>query len=145
VGRFRSAYAYTGARPSRYTMGPLSDAPLAGGAVEAGERARSRSDAALPHAYRPQHVKYQGCILGVLLHPGVLQARVVGDKIEHQAQATLPLCQTLRNQTPSNPIAARRSRSASGMSSSVAGRRRAHDSSVNQTRVLTLFCHSGKK
>ena len=29
-------------------------------------------------------------ILGVLLHPGVIQASVVGDKIEHQTQATLP-------------------------------------------------------
>ena len=47
-----------------------------------------------------------------------------------------PVRQTLRSQTQSNPIPATRSSSASGMSSSVAGRPRARDSSVSQTRVL---------
>ena len=47
-----------------------------------------------------------------------------------------PVCQTLRNQTQSKPISARRSSSASGMSSSVAGRPSFRDSSVSQTRVL---------
>ena len=47
-----------------------------------------------------------------------------------------PVCQTLRNQTQSKPISARRSSSASGMSSSVAGRPSLRDSSVSQTRVL---------
>ena len=47
-----------------------------------------------------------------------------------------PVCQTLRSQTQSKPISARRSSSASGMSSSVAGRPSARDSSVSQTRVL---------
>ena len=47
-----------------------------------------------------------------------------------------PVCQTLRNQTQSNPISASRSSSASGMSSSVAARPSARDNSVSQTRVL---------
>ena len=47
-----------------------------------------------------------------------------------------PVRHTLRNQTQSNPIPAMRSSSASGMSSRVAGRPRARDSSVSQTRVL---------
>ena len=47
-----------------------------------------------------------------------------------------PVRQTLRSQTQSNPIPATRSSSASGMSSSVAGRPRPRDRSVSQTRVL---------
>jgi hypothetical protein len=47
-----------------------------------------------------------------------------------------PVRQTLRSQIQSNPIPATRSSSASGMSSSVAGRPSARDSSVSQTRVL---------
>jgi hypothetical protein len=50
--------------------------------------------------------------------------------------AEAPVRQTLRNQTQSNPIVATRSSSASGMSSRMAGRRSARDSSVSQTRVL---------
>ena len=50
-----------------------------------------------------------------------------------------PVCQTLRNQTQSKPISARRSSSASGMSSSVAGRPSSRDSSVSQTRVLIWY------
>ena len=52
------------------------------------------------------------------------------------ACAAGPVCQTLRNQTQSKPIAASRSSSASGMSSSVACRPSVADSSVSQTRVL---------
>ena len=121
-------------------------------------------------------------ILGMLLDPGMIEAHVIGDEIEHQLQAALlqsfaeagqggvaaevlvdrvagdreagagdvflaqvrqrllefvpplgiararlvappaPVCQTLRSQIQSKPCAARRSSSASGMSSSVAGR-----------------------
>ena len=43
---------------------------------------------------------------------------------------------TLRSQIQSKPIAARRSRSASGTSSSVAGRPSVCDNRVSQTRVL---------
>src|SRR5574337_725540 len=50
-----------------------------------------------------------------------------------------PVCHTLRNQTQSKPISARRSSSASGMSSSVARLPRTWDSSVNQTRVLIWY------
>ena len=46
------------------------------------------------------------------------------------------VCQTLRNQIQSKPISAKRSSSASGMSSSVAVRPRAFDSPVSHTRVL---------
>jgi hypothetical protein len=51
--------------------------------------------------------------------------------------AAAPVRHTLRNQTPSNPIPATRSSAASGMSSSVAARPGARDSSVRQTRVMT--------
>ena len=47
-----------------------------------------------------------------------------------------PVRQTLSSQIQSKPIPATRSSSASGMSSSVAGRPRSWDSSVSQTRVL---------
>jgi hypothetical protein len=47
-----------------------------------------------------------------------------------------PVCHTLSNQIQSSSIAARRSNSPSGTSSSVAGRPRLRDSSVSQTRVL---------
>ena len=47
-----------------------------------------------------------------------------------------PVRHTLRNQTQSNPISARRSSSASGMSSSVAARPSLRDNSVSHTRVL---------
>ena len=41
---------------------------------------------------RPGQVQFGAgdVILRVLLHPGVVQAGVVGDKIEQQTQATLP-------------------------------------------------------
>ena len=52
------------------------------------------------------------------------------------ACAAGPVCHTLKNQTQSKPIPASRSSSASGMSSSVALRPRAADSSVSRTRVL---------
>ena len=48
-----------------------------------------------------------------------------------------PVCHTLNNQTQSKPCAANRSRSASGTSSSVAGRPSWRDNSVSQTLVLT--------
>ena len=44
-------------------------------------------------------------ILGVLLHPGVIQASVVGDKIEHQTQATLPQPLAQAGQAASPPSA----------------------------------------
>ena len=137
-------------------------------------------------------------ILGMFLHPGMIQAGVVRDKIEQQAQPTLPqaftqagqgrvpaqiatdgvardgepragnvffpqvrqrlvkflaplgvardtccparpVCHTLRNQTQSNPSSARRSSSASGMSSSVARLPSFWDNSVSQTRVLIWY------
>jgi hypothetical protein len=48
-----------------------------------------------------------------------------------------PVCQTLRNQIQSKPIPPRRSSSASGTSSSVAGRPRDSASAVSDTRVFT--------
>jgi hypothetical protein len=47
-----------------------------------------------------------------------------------------PVRHTLSSQIQSNPIAAHRSSSASGMSSSVAGRPSVRERSVSQTRVL---------
>src|SRR5208282_3256492 len=138
----------------------------------------------------PGHV-----IFGMLLHPRVIQASVIGDKIQQQSQPALPkavakarqgcitskvgvdriagngksgtgnilraqvrqrllklpapfwvaardplssrpVCHTLKSHTQSKPSSARRSNSASGMSSSVAGRRSARASCVSQTRVL---------
>ena len=55
------------------------------------------------------------------------------------ACAAGPVCHTLRNQTQSKPIPARRSSSASGMSSSEARLPSAWDSSVSQTRVLIWY------
>ena len=52
------------------------------------------------------------------------------------APAPAPVCQTLSNQIQSKPIEARRSSSASGMSSRVAGRPELRASCVSQTRVL---------
>ena len=50
-----------------------------------------------------------------------------------------PVCQTLSSQIQSNPVAARRSNSASGISSSVAERPKFCDNSVSQTRVLIWY------
>jgi len=53
-------------------------------------------------------------------------------------RAASPVCQTPRNQTRSNPSAARRSSSSSGMSSRVAGRPSVFDNSESRMRVLIL-------
>ena len=50
-----------------------------------------------------------------------------------------PVCQTLRNQSQSNPSRASRSSSASGTSSRVARLPSGRESSVSQTRVLIWY------
>ena len=68
---------------------------------------------------------------------------VASNSLRHSALArdtrcpAAPVRHTLRNQTQSKPILASRSSSASGISSSVAGRPSFSASAVSQTRVLT--------
>ena len=67
-------------------------------------------------------------------------AAVLGEPLGFEREtrrAASPVCQTPRNQTRSNPSAASRSSSTSGMSSSVAARPSAAASSESRTRVLT--------
>jgi hypothetical protein len=80
-------------------------------------------------------------LIGVNVHAAVFleankpQPVVLFERVKGCCPAG-PVCQTLKNQIQSKPLVASRSSSASGMSSSVAGRPRLRESSVNQTRVL---------
>ena len=97
-------------RPRRSPRGPGSPGP------------RSRSRRRLPRGSRGGRGWYSAS------HSGF-------DRETRRAAS--PVCQTPRNQTRSNPSAASRSSSASGMSSSVALRPSAAASSESRTRVLT--------